>query len=189
MRHRLIIGASFIGLLAFAAVARADSGATGNVNFSLGQKFLNSDWKSGDTDLRDQFEFGAMFDIRPQPWPINIAIDLLGSRIKDNGITGDTSELSLGVRKYFLEDTTVQPFVGGGIADITGSESHRQQGSNVIIEDDAFGVWLMGGLMFRPTQHLNLGFDVRYSAANITFLDKDVQAGGVHYGLFAGYHF
>ncbi len=170
-------------------VARADSGLTGNANFSLGQKFLNSDWNNGGTDLRDQFEFGALFDMRPKTWPINLAVDLLGSTIKDNGVTGSTSEFAIGVRKYFMEQTNVQPFVGGGIANIMAKESVREQGSNVSVDDNAVGLWLAGGIQFQPAPHLNLGADLRYSNAQVTFVGKDVEAGGVHYGLFAGYHF
>jgi opacity protein-like surface antigen len=193
MKSALIVGMSLLGLSAFAGVARADSNVTGNINFSIGQKFLNDDWKDlpgeGDRDFRDQFQLGVMFDMRPQSWPINVALDLLGSARKDNGDTGSTSELALGVRKYFMEQTAVRPFVGAGVSDISGQTSRRAEGSRVTVEDDAFGVWLMGGVLFRPTPHLNLGADLRYSEANITYLNKDVEAGGLSYGLFVGYGF
>jgi opacity protein-like surface antigen len=184
-----MVGFTAMGLLAFPRGARADSNLTGNINFSLGQKFLESDWDKNNTDLRDQFEFGALFDFRPQTWPINIAVDFLGSTIKDNGITGSTGEFAVGVRKYFLENTNIQPFVGGGVTSITGKQSHRDRGSIVSIDDTGIGPWLMAGVQFRPATHLNLGFNVRYSHARVTFLDDDMDAGGVHYGLFAGYAF
>jgi opacity protein-like surface antigen len=187
------MGLSVVFLLAGVGTVRADSNVTGNLNFTLGQKFLNNDWKNlpgeGDRDFRDQLQAGILFDLRPQSWPINVSLDLLGSAHKDNGVTGSTSELALGVRKYFLEQTAVRPFVGAGVADISGQTSRRTNGSRVTVEDDALGVWLMGGVLFRPTPHLNLGADLRYSAASITYLDKDVEAGGLSYGLFIGYGF
>jgi hypothetical protein len=48
-------------------------------------------------------------------------------------------------------------------------------------------VWAGGGVFWRLGRRFNLGGTVRWSDAQVTLFDNDVQAGGVTYGLLLGW--
>jgi hypothetical protein len=54
--------------------------------------------------------------------------------------------------------------------------------------DDAMGFWVEGGIYWTLAEHFNIGFDVRWSKAEVTFYGVDGEAGGTHAGLLLGYH-
>ncbi len=164
---------------------------TGNLNLLLGEKILSErDWTTeGGADWSKQFEAGIMFDIREKSWPVNIALDLLSSKktvtIHGRDVDGKTSEFALGVRKYFREDQLVKPYVGGGLANITAEMSSGDNSSSA----SQIGPWIDGGVKFNPIKALNVGADVRYSQAETEINGDKIQAGGWHWGLFAGWNF
>ena len=88
-----------LALALFAVSAQANQWS-GNVNFLLGVKSMDStDWDPVD----DHAAFGVMVDFKQRDWPISIALDFLGSygeetvgRVK---FEGSTSEFNAGVRK------------------------------------------------------------------------------------------
>jgi len=190
MKRSVILCLLFAGCLIIGSQARAVD-VTGNLNLIIGQKLLpESDWKmEGIGDLSKQTEFGVLFDIRGKEWPINIAVDLLSSKktieIAGIDVDGKTSELALGVRKYFMEEQMVKPYLGGGLANIKGEISIE----SFSISDTKIGPWIDGGLKFNPVKQLNLGVDVRYSYAKTKAEEFKYQSGGWHWGIFAGWNF
>ena len=158
---------------------------TGNVNVFLGFKYLDEDeWEPTD----EQDEFGIELDFKQQGWPVSIAIDYL-SGSGDGTYAGiefesETSELNLGVRKIWDASPTIRPFIGGGIAFITGEFG----GLGLSEEDDAVGFWLGGGIYWTLAEHFNIGFEGKVSSADVTLFGVDADAGGTHIGLLAGFH-
>ena len=52
----------------------------------------------------------------------------------------------------------------------------------------AIGAWIGGGMYYAATESLNIGFDLRYSKAEVTLFDEDRDAGGFRTGVTVGYH-
>ena len=61
-------------------------------------------------------------------------------------------------------------------------------GLGVFSADDAMGFWIEGGIHWTLAEHFNIGFDVRWSKAEVTINGVDGEAGGSHAGLLLGYH-
>ena len=175
-------------LILFIINAYADE-YTGNVNFFLGQKSLDSDdWGAAD----EQGEFGVLVDWKQRSWPVSIAIDILVSadEVTESGVIIDaiTSEINGGVRKIWeVTDSSVRPYVGGGLALISADLETR--GFNTVSGDDnSIGIWLNAGIYWTLGEAFNLGLDLRYSKAEVTLFGIDREAGGTHAGLILGYH-
>ena len=162
---------------------------TGNLNFFLGQKTLDSE----DWDFLDkQPEFGVLVDFKQQDWPVSIAIDFLGSA--DDGtesgvfVEGQTSEINLGVRKIWgVAGSSIRPYIGGGLA-LINAEIKATGFTSVSDDDSGTGVWFGGGIYWTLGQSFNIGLDLRYSQADVTLFGTDGEAGGTHAGLMLGYH-
>jgi len=171
---------------------------TGNINAFLGMKYLDEgDWEP----LDEQEEFGIKVDFKQQGWPVSIAIDYLSS--SDDGtmlmyhprfgtvpfnFEGETSELCFGVRKIWDYFPTMRPFIGGGIAFINAEIEGRALGKRLSVDDDAVGIWVNGGIYWTLAEHFNIGFDLRWSKAEVTLLGIKGEAGGTHAGVLVGYH-
>jgi hypothetical protein len=54
--------------------------------------------------------------------------------------------------------------------------------------DTVIGTWVGGGLYYAATKQFNIGLDLRYSKGEVTLFDEDLEAGGFHTGISAGYH-
>lgn len=177
--------------IAHAGDATGSDNFTGNISGYIGQKSLDDDdW--GDIDR--QGSLGIMFDFKKQSWPVSIAVDVIvsGNEHEKDGIKteGGSLELDLGVRKIFeLSNSSIRPYIGGGIALIGAGSRTKVGGSTISDEDDtATGAWIGGGMYYAATKSLNIGLDLRYSQAEVTLLDEDVEAGGFHTGITVGYH-
>lgn len=180
----------FVFLISIITIAGSQNSAfgqsdwTGNVNFFLGAKALEDEWEPAE----EQTEFGIEVDFRQKSWPVNIAIDLLGAAGEGDlgGIDFEskTSELNIGVRKIWDKTPHVRPFIGGGISFITG----EFEGLSLSEDDSAVGFWIGGGVYWTLGEHFNLGLELKFSSAEITIFDVDVNAGGGHFGLLIGYH-
>jgi hypothetical protein len=171
---------------------------TGNVNGFVGAKILDQDdWAPVD----EQGEIGALIDFKQKSWPISIAIDLLSSYDEedvslavlnfgtfDANLEGNTTEFNFGVRKIWDNFSFVRPFIGGGIAFINAEVKGTALGVSVSDDDTGVGVWFDGGVYFNLTEHFNLGWDVRWSKAEVTLFNIDGEAGGWHLGMLIGYH-
>jgi opacity protein-like surface antigen len=162
---------------------------TGNVNAFLGQKTLDKDdWEPAD----EQAEFGVLVDFKPREWPVSIAIDLLASvdEVIVAGVTleASTSEFDVGIRKVWqVAGSSIRPYIGGGIA-FVGAEIKETSFTNISVDDSGTGIWLNGGVYWTLGQNFNLGLQLRYSQADVTFFGTEVEAGGNHVGVIAGYH-
>ncbi len=194
MGAALLLGALSIGAVAPVRAA-TDLGLTGNINGVLGRKTMNDkDWKP----VEDQLLLGVQADFRRQTWPVSIAVDILqslGSDDKD-GVSEDgaTTEFAAGVRKVFENDSRIAPFVGGGLSLVHASlkaERTTPSGNRVQADDNdsAIGLWVGGGVLFRVTQKLNLGLNLRYSHAEVNLFGNNIDAGGVSFGLLGGVRF
>ena len=162
---------------------------TGNVNFLLGQKSLETDdWG----DLDKQAAFGVFVDFGQSDWPVSIAIDVLGTydETTDTGINieGSTSEIDAGIRKIWkVSNTSMRPYIGGGLA-LVGAELKATGPFPVSDDDTGVGLWLNGGVYWTLGQSFNIGLDLRYSDAEVTLFGVDGEAGGTTAGLLLGYH-
>jgi len=162
---------------------------SGNINVFLGSKSLDEDdwWP-----VEDQVEVGIEFDFKGENWPISIAIDLLASGAEETigfiDFEGKTSELNLGIRKIWEPTATIRPFLGGGLAFISGEYTGASGPYSVSDNDTGTGFWLGGGIYWTLVEHLNLGFEAKISSAEINIYGVDVNAGGGHFGLLLGYH-
>jgi len=172
-------------LVPFTAVGAEVAGWTGNVNLSLGLKFLDGDWVPVDI----QAATAVQLDFRKTDWPVSVAIDYLHSEDDDNFFVhhkGSTWEFDLGARKVFEGLWVIRPFVGGGLAIINGAL--KDEGSHIDGSDTGVGVWVNGGFYFTLLQHFNIGAQVRYSTADVKIQGEKVDAGGTMAGLMLGYH-
>ena len=171
---------------------------TGNINGFIGAKMLDdNDWKP----LDEHGEIGVLFDFAPtKDFPVNIAIDLLASGTNETYVDpffggvvdadAYTSELAFGFRKYLMpHKAMIKPYIGAGVAIISAEiEAFRFSNSTTVSDDDNdVGPWLEGGVVW-TLKHFNIGFDIRYSDAEVTLFGRDYDAGGFHTGLIAGYH-
>ncbi len=54
-------------------------------------------------------------------------------------------------------------------------------------DDNAVGAWIGLGADWHLSQKVSLGFDVRYSQADVTIFNQELKAGGLHAGITLGY--
>lgn len=192
MRRLTILLLTLFSLFIFAQSALC---LTGNVSGTLGFRALSDDeWEPVET----QTQVGALFDIKPNNWPVSIAVDLLvSSSVEEDeyvggslaDITGAVLELDVGVRKIFNTGSSFSPYIGGGLAFASATYEIDYYFAPTEDDDDSgIGLWLDAGFYMPLTNHFHLGFDVRFSAIEVTLFDKDVNAGGLQMGIMAGYH-
>lgn len=158
---------------------------TGNVDLFLGAKLLDQDdWEP----VEEHGQLGILVDFGKTDWPINIAIGVLGSSASEPTPLGEfeasTNELNLGIRKTFGD--TVRPYIGGGLAFISGELKHHETGVSVD-SNTGTGLWLNGGVYLTISNHFNIGLDLRFSSAKASVFNQDVKVGGGHAGLVLGY--
>jgi hypothetical protein len=170
----------------------------GHVNFFIGQKSLDGDdWEP----LDDQLEFGAVMSFGQDDWPVHIAVDVLASADEETvpygpgtsiTLTGSTFEIAAGVRKIWGKGR-VHPYLGAGVAVIGAAFKGDNGFTSSSAKDTSFGYWAGGGVFWRLGKHFNLGFDARYSSAEMDFdfgfgsIAQDVSVGGLHYGVLLGF--
>ncbi|HUS89325.1 MAG TPA: hypothetical protein VMW91_08180 [Desulfosporosinus sp.] len=117
-------------------------------------------------------------------------------------------EIALGVRKNISLQHNINLFFGGGITMIRTKIYYKSRGfgggggggldifsvANQEVnratsdEDSPFGFWASARLYTTFAEHYNIGVQVRWSKADVTLVDEDVDAGGLHGLLFVGYH-
>ena len=206
---RYFVVAAAVLFAAGSAVVHAET----NLNFVLGKKYLDSDdWPVGD----DQGSLSFLSTFGPRSWPVQVAIDVLGSgaaersfeivrpgvEIRGDEVNQSTLEFDAGVRKIWRVGRA-RPFVGGGLAVIWGRQDRVEfllppgnfTGDELIPrppliiseEDEAPGAWLDGGIFWRLGKRFNIGLEARFSRAELSFAGRDVQAGGFNLGLILGW--
>jgi opacity protein-like surface antigen len=163
---------------------------TGNIGGSIGSKHLDdNDWSS----LDSQEALGFMLDVKKKSWPVSITYDLIGSYEENkNGSLKDeayTVENQIGIRKTFeLESWKMRPYIGGGVTSVSAEIKNKTATTSVKDNDDGTGVWIGAGWYVDVSESFDIGFDVRYSEAEVTLFNQDIEAGGMHYAATASYH-
>jgi hypothetical protein len=183
---------TFLFLVAlFFSITNINAGDwTGNVNIILGQKSLDKDdWKP----LEGQVEFAIETDFREKTWPFNIAIGFVGTADKEEldynvDLEGTTAETNIGIKKIWENSGNIRPFIGGGLSLITAETKASSEGVSVSLDDSGTGFWLSTGIYWTLGGHFNLGVEAKYSTAEISIGDFDVEAGGTHVGGLVGFH-
>jgi len=165
-------------------------GYTGNFSLFIGQKSLDSeDW----APIEDQATVGVLFDFKHNTWPVSLAIDYLGSYDEgvEHGLEYEafTTELGVGVRKIWeTSNSPMRPYIGAGLA--YNYAEARGTGFGTVSDgsDHGVGFLLNGGIFWTLGQCINVGLGLRYSKAEITVFDVNVDAGGTSAGLILGCH-
>ncbi len=162
---------------------------TGNVNLLIGAKALDEDdWEPA----HEHAEFAIGIDFGKTNWPIAVAIDLIGSAgegtLGSFDVEASTSEFDLGVRKIWKPAQKVRPFLGGGIAFITGTMEVKNSFASVKDDDTGTGFWINGGIYMTLNELINLGIEARVSSAEIELNGVEGNAGGGHFCFFVGFH-
>jgi opacity protein-like surface antigen len=199
--------------LLFLCLSALPALAAGDANLFLGRLDSSEDlFDAAGVDGQSEWGVTVSLDF---DWPVMLAVDLLSSSDDSTRtvVTAyelqyrtdvDRTELDVGVRKLFLAERRLEPYVGGGLAwmrlDVRqvamGSLGPMTEFTDTILDDDdsSFGFWLNAGLLYRIGSHLNIGVDVRYSDAEVELRPVDstsdlrLDSGGTSYGLLLGYH-
>lgn len=198
--RRFLHRVTLVALVAVLGTPVAAADAEGQVNFFLGQKSLDSeDWQPAE----DQPEFGVMMSFGRSNGPVDVAIDILTSAKEADVVvnnsqfvskfTGTTLEIASGVRKIW-KTGRARPYLGGGLALISASGVLKNAGVTLIdVSDGTIGLWTSCGVFWRLGKRFNLGFDLRYSSADVDLdlgldsMGQTVRAGGFHVGITAGF--
>ncbi len=167
--------------------------ATDSISISLlyGQKYLDQgDWEPVEAQPEDGL--GATFQL--SDWPVAMVGNLLLSSDSATGstkfpglkVSGQTTELSFGVRKNLTEGST-KVFAEGGLALFSAKLKFVNTVTGESASDSAseVGLWLGGGLDVMVSPSVSVGGLVRMSKADA----NDPGLGGTHFGLYAAYHF
>jgi len=175
---------------------------TGNVNLFIGAKLLDGDyWRP----VEDQFTLGVGLDFRPPNCPISLVLDWsyswaeesesvviydpwLGVWMIDVDIEGRTMEIDPGIRYIYEGLPYIRPFIGAGLALVWAEFEGSTLGITLSEDDWGIGFWAGGGAYVTLAEHLNLGFQVKYSYAKVELFDLKGKAGGWHLGGLIGYH-
>jgi len=182
--------AAIATLLVLALPATQASDWTGNIGGSLGSKRLDDkDWSSLDSHT----SVGFMLDVGKTSWPVSFTYDLIvsGEIDKDGDLKDEayTLENHFGIRKTFnLEDSKFRAYIGGGITMVSAEIRNKTATTTNKDDDDAAGIWLGAGWFVDVTDSFDIGVDLRYSEAEVTIFDQDLEAGGMHFAATASYH-
>jgi hypothetical protein len=189
------------------AQSNAEDKWTGNVNLLVGAKALDkNDWEP----IESQPEAGVIIDIGKESSSLALTLGFMQSSSEDSKFSyltydeygnaadfkmeGSTTELRLGIKQTWKPATAMRPYLAAGVA-LIGAEGKVTVRSTDTLESisvkdsgQSVGAWVGGGLYWIISRHLNLGFDLSYSAAKVTLFDTKAEAGGGHAALLVGYH-
>ena len=181
--------------LLVAATGTAHARYEGNLNLVLGKKWLqNGDW----SPVEEQQDIGLMFAFAEERIPVLFAFDVFlshddgppGAQPDGTPVEGQTTEFAIGFRKMWGTHV-FRPHLGAGGTMIQAEMNTASSGGPVRRSDRGYGVWIDGGMTWRVAKHLNLGFEVRYSKADVDlssgFDTIEAAAGGLHVGGTIGY--
>lgn len=176
-------------ILLFGTVANA---AENHSSFKVlfGSKSLDTDW--GKDDSMDTIGFQATY--QPAALPFGIALDFYGSGNESNvsGNTTDTTigEINLGLRYQPTMSTgAFAPYIGAGVSYVASELQEYSSGTKKSYEDNGTGYWVGGGIDYLFAQQWSIGFDARYSSADVELNAETRNAGGFGWVASIGYHF
>lgn len=151
-----------------------------NLAFQIGQKGLdNDDWGTIDSQLA----FGLHYDMA-MGWPVNLSGDVLMSSGSDGDLSGGTTELTVGVRKYFNADAKPAFYAGAGLSFVLANS--KIDGTTWDESANGIGFTANGGALYPINEKFNIGLDLRFTSANADFNGTDVASGGLTYSLVVG---
>ena len=196
-RRSLFLFPVALAVIVTAGLMATPAQAGGNINALIGQKNLDKDFSNSE-DIQDQDMLGLMMDWGAEGWPVNIALDIVDSSKDTNdnefnvNVDGSTLAIDGGVRWYFVKNRSWEPYVGGGVAYISGKVDTSGENNDLEFDDSTVGYWLNGGIKWVIGEHFNLGGDVRWEKAELDVEDDlnnpvDIEAGGLGYAVLLGY--
>ena len=205
------IGWNLAVALAAVALGMPAKAGTTDVSLLLGGKSLTDDHLD-EAGISTGFQCGVRSTL-DFDWPVALALDVLVASedaVQDYSdgfplkieTAARTMEIHFGVRRYFLDEKPVRPYVGGGLSIAQLKVRQVQSGSfgpgteyaNEVANDTStdLGYWLGGGFGWFIHQVV-LGADVRWSNASADISPNgssgsvSLDSGGVQYALFVGY--
>ncbi len=167
--------------------------AAGNFSVMFGNKTLaESDWRP----VESQTEYSLGFEFQNPGWPLALVMTYSNSQDSaaipifsgDVKMTGETTALNIGARKYLTKDH-VRVFVEGGLTSISATIDFEFQGVSASVSDSATGYWFGAGADAMVSNALSVGVLGRMSNASVTLAGNEFEAGGTSVGIFAAYHF
>ncbi|MDH5407795.1 MAG: hypothetical protein OEZ33_00200 [Gammaproteobacteria bacterium] len=167
--------------------------AGGSISVFAGVKMMEEEtWAPVDSHQ----SVGAMIDFDISEFngnPLRLAVDYFST--EDTGsfagleITGETTELNIGVRVYHEGQNDMKFYFGGGLAMVEASYSGTLGSITVTDSDEATGAWFNAGAKWYMGENFHLGVDMRVSFATVNLYGIDGDAGGTSIGLIAGASF
>lgn len=196
-RRSLFLVPLALAVIVTAGLMATPAKAGGNINALIGQREMDESF-SDTEDIQEQDMLGLMMDWGAEGWPINIALDIVAGSKDTNdenfnvNVDGSTLAIDGGVRWYFVKNRSWEPYVGGGVAYISGEVDTSGENNDIEFDDSTVGYWLNGGIKWVIGEHFNLGGDVRWEKAELDVEDDlgnptDVEAGGLGYAVLLGY--
>ncbi len=151
-------------LLAGAVAASAPAAASGNVQFLLGQRTYNDDWRPVDR----QWLVGTQVDWGQDDWPIHLAWGFTISAAQEEPTaaegyqyTAAVGDLSFGALWLPLREGGWRPYLGAGIEYSYAYYELDIDPPSYDDTDGSLGYYFNGGLFWRLGPQFNLGLDVR----------------------------
>ena len=168
----------------------------GNINFAFGLLQMDNDF-SKNFGMDEKAEIGLISDMKKKDWPLSIAFDYIlsygnssipasldGLRQNKN-VDFFSSEMYFGVKKKFDKFHPLKPFIGAGIYTISLYVDISYD------HDYTWGVggWVGGGAYYPLTDKIHMGFEWRWSRADVKIFGRTMDAGGNHFNLMIGHEF
>jgi hypothetical protein len=173
--------------------AGASAGTTGRGGVFFGSKSLNhSDWGS----LDSQGAWGINLDVKGDTWPIWVTSGYIHSQddqtiitsaspLATTEISGETTELRLGIKKDFAPINRVRFSVAGGPAYLRAKLDSGTAPFNSD-DDSTVGAWAGADLVFN-LQYVLLGVSYQYSHGNVDLFGSSIDAGGSNLAFMLGF--
>ncbi len=192
MRNKRFFSINFIVALLLTTLT-SGAYAAGSFSIIYGEKSLEkNDWKP----VESQTGFGVVGEYKEPNWPVALVATYFrsedsalltgaGANIK---ITGETTELGFGIRKY-LNENRLRFFVEGGLVSISAKIKAEVFGVSASDSDSNIGYWLGAGADVMVNDTWSIGLFARKSDASVTLGGVNGEAGGTHVGISAAYHF
>ncbi len=192
MRNKIFFSINFIATLLLTTLT-SGAYAAGSFSILYGEKSLEkNDWKP----VESQTGFGVVGEYKEPNWPVALVATYFrsedsalltgaGANIK---ITGETTELGFGIRKY-LNENRLRFFVEGGLISISAKIKAEVFGVSASDSDSNIGYWFGAGADVMVNDTLSIGLFARKSDASVTLGGVNGEAGGTHAGISATYHF
>ncbi len=162
----------YLVLCSFALAAPASASLL-DLNVLGGVKQLShTDWGSRDS----QGTVGVEAAVSPPLFPFSI----VGGYLHSEDSNDQTQELWVGPG-IKIDLPIIHFLFSGGAVNVRAEQSS--------VSDHAWGYYLSGSAFFKVLGHLNLGAQIRHSAAEVTLGSRDIKAGGMSYLGLVGLSF